>query len=61
MVEVTSVTCFLPRRSSPEGQSFRSLADETPTEFKKKQNPAKDRGGNESEEDYENVRETEAT
>lgn len=50
---------FPPRRASPDGQSFRSLGDETPTEFRRKRDSPKHSGGDDSDGDYENVRETE--
>ncbi|XP_070780544.1 SH3 domain-binding protein 2 isoform X2 [Enoplosus armatus] len=43
------------QRASPEGQSFRSLGGETPSEFRRKRDPAKHSGGDESDDDYENV------
>ncbi|XP_074473579.1 SH3 domain-binding protein 2 isoform X3 [Sebastes fasciatus] len=42
-----------PIQASPDGQSFRSLADETPTEFRRKRD--KHSGGDDSDDDYENV------
>lgn len=51
--------CFSPRRASPEGQSFRSLGDETPSELRRKRDSAKHSRGDESDDDYENVRDTE--
>lgn len=41
------------QRASPDGQSFRSLGDETPGDFRKKRD--KCGGGDDSDEDYENV------
>ncbi|XP_023281364.1 SH3 domain-binding protein 2 [Seriola lalandi dorsalis] len=41
------------QRASPEGQSFRSLGDETPSEFRGRRD--KRGGGDDSDEDYENV------
>lgn len=49
---------FPPRRASPEGQSFRSLGDETPSELRRKRDLAKRSGGDDSDDDYENVRDT---
>ncbi|XP_042250387.1 SH3 domain-binding protein 2 isoform X1 [Thunnus maccoyii] len=43
------------QRASPDGQSFRSLSDETPTEFRRKRESAKHGGGEDSDDDYENV------
>uniref|UniRef100_A0A3B4XQ80 SH3 domain-binding protein 2 n=1 Tax=Seriola lalandi dorsalis TaxID=1841481 RepID=A0A3B4XQ80_SERLL len=43
----------LPFRASPEGQSFRSLGDETPSEFRGRRD--KRGGGDDSDEDYENL------
>lgn len=43
------------QRASPDGQSFRSLGDETPTEFRRKRESPKHGAGDESDEDYENV------
>ncbi|KAM9338380.1 SH3 domain-binding protein 2 [Symphorus nematophorus] len=43
------------QRASPDGQSFRSLGDEIPAEFRKKRGPFNRSGGDESDEDYENV------
>nr|XP_046231556.1 SH3 domain-binding protein 2 isoform X2 [Scatophagus argus] len=42
-------------QASPEGQSFRSLGDESPTEIRRKRDLVKHSGGDESDEDYENV------
>ncbi|KAA8584645.1 hypothetical protein FQN60_008430, partial [Etheostoma spectabile] len=42
------------QRASPDGQSFRSLGDETPTEFRMKRD-SKPSGGYESDDDYENM------
>ncbi|MED6247815.1 hypothetical protein ATANTOWER_017782 [Ataeniobius toweri] len=41
------------QRASPDGQSFRSLGDEVPADFRKKPKPSKHR--NDSDDDYENV------
>lgn len=41
------------QRASPDGQSFRSLSDETPAEFRRKRESAKH--GEDSDDDYENV------
>ncbi|XP_070844408.1 SH3 domain-binding protein 2 [Chaetodon trifascialis] len=41
------------QRASPDGQSFRSLGDETPAEFRRKRD--KHSRGDESDDDYENV------
>ncbi|XP_062269439.1 SH3 domain-binding protein 2 isoform X1 [Platichthys flesus] len=41
------------QRASPEGQSFRSSGDETPSEFRWKRDPGKD--DDDSDDDYENV------
>ncbi|XP_054467944.1 SH3 domain-binding protein 2 isoform X2 [Anoplopoma fimbria] len=43
------------QRASPDGQSFRSLGSETPVEFRRKRDSSKHSGGEESDEDYENV------
>ncbi|XP_008297180.1 SH3 domain-binding protein 2 isoform X1 [Stegastes partitus] len=43
------------QRTSPEGQSFRSLGEETPTDFRRKQDAIKPGGGDDSDDDYENV------
>ncbi|XP_051268148.1 SH3 domain-binding protein 2 isoform X3 [Dicentrarchus labrax] len=43
------------QRASPDGQSFRSLGDETPTDFRRKRDSGKHTVGDESDEDYENV------
>ncbi|XP_034752177.1 SH3 domain-binding protein 2 isoform X2 [Etheostoma cragini] len=43
-----------PLQASPDGQSFRSSGDETPTEFRMKRD-SKDSGGYESDDDYENM------
>nr|XP_033502231.1 SH3 domain-binding protein 2 isoform X2 [Epinephelus lanceolatus] len=43
------------QRASPDGQSFRSLGEETPADFRRKRDPAKHSGGDESDDDYENV------
>lgn len=53
--------CYPSRRASPDGQSFRSLGDETPAEFRRKQDSGKHSGGHDSDDDddYENVRYTE--
>ncbi|KAM7369347.1 hypothetical protein PAMP_013621 [Pampus punctatissimus] len=42
------------QRASPDGQSFRSLNDETPAEFRRKRELAK-HSGEDSDDDYENV------
>ncbi|XP_041826262.1 SH3 domain-binding protein 2 isoform X2 [Melanotaenia boesemani] len=44
-----------PFQASPEGQSFRSLGDDTVTEFRKKRNSAILSGHDDSDDDYENV------
>ncbi|XP_035847555.1 SH3 domain-binding protein 2 isoform X2 [Sander lucioperca] len=44
-----------PLQASPDGQSFRSLGDETPTDFRRKRDSSKHSGGNDSDEDYENM------
>ncbi|XP_059214574.1 SH3 domain-binding protein 2 [Centropristis striata] len=41
------------QRASPDGQSFRSLGEETPAEFRRKRDKHSD--GHESDDDYENV------
>ncbi|KAM8829315.1 SH3 domain-binding protein 2 isoform 2-T2 [Spinachia spinachia] len=43
------------QRASPDGQSFRSLGDETPTEFRWRIDSNKRSGGEESDDDYEDV------
>ncbi|XP_045923380.1 SH3 domain-binding protein 2 isoform X1 [Micropterus dolomieu] len=43
------------QRASPEGQSFRSLGDEAPTEFRKQRDFTKHSKGDDSDEDYENI------
>ncbi|KAM7393277.1 hypothetical protein PAMA_008095 [Pampus argenteus] len=43
------------QRASPDGQSFRSLNDETPAEFRRKRELAKGSGEEDSDDDYENV------
>ncbi|XP_028457577.1 SH3 domain-binding protein 2 isoform X2 [Perca flavescens] len=43
------------QRASPDGQSFRSLGDETPTDFRRKRDSSKHSGGDDSDEDYENM------
>lgn len=43
------------QRASPDGQSFRSLGDETPAEFRRKKDAIKSGRGDNSDEDYENV------
>lgn len=43
------------QRTSPEGRSFRSSLEETPAEFRRKQDSSKHGGGDDSDEDYENV------
>lgn len=43
------------QRASPDGQSFRSLGDETPAEFRRKKDAMKPSGGDNSDDDYENV------
>ncbi|XP_072228315.1 SH3 domain-binding protein 2 isoform X3 [Leuresthes tenuis] len=43
------------QRASPDGQSFRSLGDESPTEYKRKRVLDKHSGGDDSDDDYENV------
>lgn len=45
--------CFLVRRASPDGQSFRSLGEEIPADFRKKPKSSKHR--RDSDDDYENV------
>ncbi|XP_041816127.1 SH3 domain-binding protein 2 isoform X2 [Chelmon rostratus] len=42
-------------QASPDGQSFRSLGDETPADFRRKRDTAKHSGRDESDDDYENV------
>uniref|UniRef100_UPI0037E70D1D SH3 domain-binding protein 2 isoform X2 n=1 Tax=Semicossyphus pulcher TaxID=241346 RepID=UPI0037E70D1D len=44
-----------PFQASPDGQSFRSLGEETSTESRKKRDSPKRGGGDDSDEDYENV------
>ncbi|XP_040914452.1 SH3 domain-binding protein 2 isoform X1 [Toxotes jaculatrix] len=43
------------QRASPEGQSFRSLGDETLSDFRRKRDSAIHGGGHESDDDYENM------
>ncbi|XP_047426531.1 SH3 domain-binding protein 2 isoform X1 [Mugil cephalus] len=43
------------QRASPEGQSFRSQGDEVPTELRRKRDMTIHGGGNDSDDDYENV------
>ncbi|GAA6233984.1 SH3 domain-binding protein 2 isoform X1 [Lates japonicus] len=43
------------QRASPEGQSFRSIGEEVPLEYRKKRNLSKPGGGDDSDDDYENV------
>ncbi|XP_028318688.1 SH3 domain-binding protein 2 isoform X2 [Gouania willdenowi] len=43
------------QRASPDGQSFRSLEDVTPTEFRRKRDLDRLGGGDDSDEDYENM------
>ncbi|KAM4635245.1 SH3 domain-binding protein 2 [Polymixia lowei] len=43
------------QRASPEGQSFRTLAEAMPADYRKQRNRAEDSGEDDSEEDYENV------
>lgn len=49
---------FLVRRASPEGQSFRSLGEETPPELMMKRDWKKSGGEEDSDDDYENVSRT---
>lgn len=51
--------CFPPRRASPDGQSFRSLGEETPADFRRKRDKRSEDG--DSDDDYENVREPDVT
>ncbi|XP_044029946.1 SH3 domain-binding protein 2 isoform X2 [Siniperca chuatsi] len=44
-----------PFQASPEGQSFRSLGEEMPAEFRKKPDPPKHSKRDESDDDYEDV------
>ncbi|XP_018558053.1 SH3 domain-binding protein 2 isoform X2 [Lates calcarifer] len=44
-----------PFQASPEGQSFRSIGEEVPLESRKKRNLRKPGGGDDSDDDYENV------
>lgn len=46
---------FLVRRLSPEGQSFRSQGEEVPPDFRTKRDWDKPGGGDDSDDDYENV------
>lgn len=43
------------QRTSPEGQSFRSLSTETPADFRRKPDSTKHGRGDDSDDDYENV------
>lgn len=51
--------CFPARRESPDGQSFRSLGDEAPADFRRNQDRDKHTEGDDYDDDYENVREIE--
>uniref|UniRef100_A0A3Q3WU19 PH domain-containing protein n=1 Tax=Mola mola TaxID=94237 RepID=A0A3Q3WU19_MOLML len=44
-----------PPRASPEGQSFRLLGEETPSDLRRKRDSTKHGGGGESDDDYENL------
>ncbi|XP_070706648.1 SH3 domain-binding protein 2 isoform X3 [Pempheris klunzingeri] len=44
-----------PLQASPDGQSFRSLGDEMPADFRRKRGSGKHSEGDESDDDYENM------
>ncbi|XP_073333450.1 SH3 domain-binding protein 2 isoform X2 [Pagrus major] len=44
-----------PLQASPDGQSFRSLGEETPTDFRRKRDPSKHSEEGDSDDDYENM------
>ena len=58
MVEATCIEmCLLVRRASPDGQSIRLRGDEIPTEYRRKRDRGLHSRGEDSDDDYVNVRE----